>query len=86
MSGELRTAIGHNLYHLWILLAFALLGGTVLLNLRFYLFFARVKHPLFGLAVIPLHVLYFLYSGFAFAAGVALHLWHSVTRPAGAKA
>ena len=80
------TAIGHNLYQLWLLLAFALLGGIVLLNLRFYLFFARVKHPLFGLAVIPLHVLYFLYSGFAFAAGVTLHLWHSLTRPAGAKA
>ena len=75
------TAIGHNLYQLWILLAFGLLGCIVLLNLRFYLFFARVKHPLFGLAVIPLHVLYFVYSGVAFVVGVGLHLWHSMTRP-----
>lgn len=79
------TVSGHNLYQLWILLAASLLGGIVLLNLRFYLFFARVKHPLFGLAVIPLHVLYFLYSGAAFAAGLGLHLWQSLLRPTEAR-
>jgi GT2 family glycosyltransferase len=75
------TAMGHNLYQLWILLALSLLGSIVLLNLRFYLFFVRVKGPLFGLAVIPLHVFYFLYSGAAFAVGVGLHFWHSFVRP-----
>lgn len=55
-------------------LALGCLLGIVLLNLRFYLFLARVKNPLFALLVIPLHVLYYLYSGLAFAAGLVLHL------------
>lgn len=72
---------GHNLIQLWSLLAGAFLLGIVLLNLRFYLFYARVKRPLFVPVVIPLHVLFFLYSGLAFAAGFFLHLWQTL-RPA----
>lgn len=75
---------GHNLIELWSLLAGAFLAGIVLLNLRFYLFYARVKRPLFVPVVIPLHVLFFLYSGLAFVAGFILHLWqtlHPAPRP-----
>ena len=59
-----------------ILLSAALgcLAGIVLLNRRFYLFLCRVKDPLFALRVTPLHVLYYLYSSLAFAAGLFLHL------------
>ncbi len=72
---------GQTTIELWSLLAGAFLLGIVLLNLRFYLFYARVKRPLFVPVVIPLHVLFFLYSGLAFAAGFVLHLWQTL-RPA----
>lgn len=59
-----------------VIWTFAMLGGfaaIVGLNFRLYLFFARERHPLFALFVLPLHVCYFLYSGFAFGIGVGLH-------------
>ena len=59
-----------------LLLGTGFLGGIVLLNLRFYAFFSRVKSPLFVLLVLPLHVLYFLYSGLALALGLAWYAWH----------
>ena len=74
--------IGHRLIQLWSLLALAIVSGIVLLNLRFYLFYARVRRPLLLLLIIPLHVLYYLYSGFAFAVGLVLHLWRRGTRRA----
>ena len=64
----------------WTLLALAFLFGIVLLNLGFYRFLWRVKHPLFVLLVVPLHVLYYLYSSLAFAAGLILHLGHGRRR------
>ena len=68
------TALGQSLIQLWSLAALACLLGIVLLNLRFYLFLFRVKHPLFVFLVMPLHVLYYLYSSLAFLAGLLLHL------------
>jgi len=64
----------HHLIRLWSLVALACLLGIVVLNLRFYLFLSRVKHPLFALLVVPFHVLYYLYSSLAFAAGLIVHL------------
>ena len=58
----------------WWLLASACLAGMVALNLEFYLLLARVKSPLFLLLALPLHVLYYLCSGVAFASGLVLHL------------
>lgn len=58
----------------WWLLASACLAGIVALNLDFYLLLARVKSPLFVLLALPLHVLYYLCSGVAFAIGLVLHL------------
>lgn len=54
-----------------LLLAVALI---VLLNYRFYAFFARKRGVMFALAVVPLHLLYYLYSVLAFVLGVGLHL------------
>lgn len=65
--------LGHRMLQLWLLLLAALLGAIVALNLRFYVFLARVKQPAFVPLVIPLHVLYYLYSALAFAAGAVLH-------------
>ena len=73
-------AVGHNVVQLWSLLALSFFTGILLLNLRFYLFFARIKHPLFVLLVIPLHILYYLYSSLAFVAAVALYLGFKVAR------
>ncbi len=64
-------ASGRGQIQLWLLLSLGLLLGIVLLNLRFYLFLAKRKGPLFLCLAVPLHILYFLYGGlgFAFAAG-----------------
>jgi cellulose synthase/poly-beta-1,6-N-acetylglucosamine synthase-like glycosyltransferase len=57
----------------WAWVPLGLAAGIVGLNLRFYRFFARVRGWHFAAAVFPLHVLYFLYSVAAFAAGNGLH-------------
>jgi GT2 family glycosyltransferase len=59
----------------WALLVLAFLLGIILINFRFYLFFTRERQILFAALVIPLHVLYYLYSGLAFTIGVALYVW-----------
>jgi hypothetical protein len=48
--------------------------GIFLLNLRLYAFFARVRHPGFAALAFPLQLLYYLYSGLAFAVGAGLYL------------
>jgi GT2 family glycosyltransferase len=59
----------------WALLVLAFLLGIILINFRFYLFFTRERQILFAALVLPLHVLYYLYSGLAFTIGVALYVW-----------
>ena len=62
----------------------------VALNTQFYLFLAGRKHKLFAVAAVPFHLLYHLYSGFSFIAGLVRHtLWRMGSRrgastPAGA--
>ncbi|MFT7463709.1 MAG: GT2 family glycosyltransferase [Pseudohongiellaceae bacterium] len=51
-----------------------LVGAVALLNLRFYAFYAQVRGILFAAAVLPMHILYYFYSGVSFAAGMTLHL------------
>ncbi len=58
----------------WLLVALAALLAIVLLNHQVYRFFRRQRGGAFALAVIPLHVLYYGYSGLAFAAGSLAHL------------
>ena len=48
------------------LMLLALLSTLVALNGQFYMFLAGTKGVLFALAAIPLHLLYFVYSGVAF--------------------
>jgi GT2 family glycosyltransferase len=59
----------------WALAAAVLLLGIVAINRRFYAFFARERGPLFAARVVPLHVLYYLYSGVALAIGATRHAW-----------
>ncbi len=49
-------------------------GLVIALNHRFYRFLAARRGWLFALRAIPLHLLYFVYSGAAFLAGCALEL------------
>jgi hypothetical protein len=49
----------------------SLLLLLVVVNRRFYAYLADKRGPLFAAAAIPLHVFYFLYSGFAFVTGAA---------------
>ncbi len=54
-----------------------ILFGIVLLNHRFYTFFARKRGFMFALAVVPFQLLYYLYSVSGFALGVGLHFWNT---------
>jgi glycosyltransferase involved in cell wall biosynthesis len=58
----------------WPLLPLALIVGIVAINFRFYAFFLSKGRRLLVLLLLPLHLLYYLYCGLAFASGVALHL------------
>jgi glycosyltransferase involved in cell wall biosynthesis len=59
---------------IWPLLPLALIVGIVAINFRFYAFFLSKGRRLLVLLLLPLHLLYYLYCGLAFASGVALHL------------
>jgi glycosyltransferase involved in cell wall biosynthesis len=64
----------------WLGLACLLLLAIVAVNRRFYAFFAHERGLLFAVRVVPLHVLYYLYSGVALALGVARHVWTAKVR------
>ena len=59
----------------WLGLACLLLLAIVAVNRRFYAFFVRERGLWFAVRVVPLHVLYYLYSGVALAIGTARHVW-----------
>lgn len=60
---------------LWLIMALLLTIGIVVMNFPFYSFFLKEKYPLFAVMVIPLHILYYLYSMVAFVIGVTFYLW-----------
>ncbi|HWO41821.1 MAG TPA: glycosyltransferase family 2 protein [Candidatus Eisenbacteria bacterium] len=67
------AAAGIVLSFLWpgsALLTLAALAGVLLLNRKLYLFFARQNGFLFAIACVPLHLLYYLYSGVSY-----LYVW-----------
>jgi len=69
-------------FEAWGLAALAMLLAIVAINRRFYAFFARERGPVFAALVLPLHLLYYLYSGVALALGVARYVWKTkVARP-----
>ncbi len=53
-----------------------LCGLLILLNRKLYLFFAQKRSWPFAIRALPIHWLYYLYSGAAFAIGMALHMWN----------
>ena len=57
----------------WSALIAAPLVGIILLNLRLYSFFIQQRSLTFTIFIMPLHVLYYLYSSLAYAIGVAAH-------------
>jgi glycosyltransferase involved in cell wall biosynthesis len=59
----------------WMAASLVLVLLIALLNYRFYAFFLRERGAFFAIAVLPLHTLYFLYSGVAFGLGVLGHLF-----------
>lgn len=54
---------------------FFLLSMFILLNRRFYTFFSQKRGVMFAVAVIPFHMLYFLYSVTAFVIGSLIYYW-----------
>lgn len=57
---------GHGVPTLALLLLIFLFMAVVVLNRRLYTFFFRLRGPGFLLACIPLHLLYYIYSGLSF--------------------
>lgn len=53
----------------------------LLLNYELYFFFARKRSVLFALLVLPLHWLYYFYSGLSVIVGLTMHLWSSHRTP-----
>jgi glycosyltransferase involved in cell wall biosynthesis len=62
----------------WALVPLGCLLGVFALNWRFYVFFARERHPLFAALALPLHIFYYIYSGAAFGMAVTLFLWKNL--------
>lgn len=61
-------------YPLWLTaLVFLILGMFILFNRRFYAFFKQKRGTMFAIAVVPFHMLYFLYSMAAFALGTFIY-------------
>jgi cellulose synthase/poly-beta-1,6-N-acetylglucosamine synthase-like glycosyltransferase len=60
--------------HPWALYAVLPAATVVALNWRFYSFLSRHLGRLYGLAAIPLHFLYYLYSGLSFMIGLGKYL------------
>lgn len=61
------------LHPAWLGLSLAALAPVLWINRGLYGLFARRKGALFMLAAVPLHLLYFVYGGLAFAWTRALH-------------
>ena len=60
------------------------LVALIVLNTQFYLFLAAKQNRTFAMAAVPFHLLYLLYSGISFLAGMTrFYLFRSAPRPAG---
>jgi glycosyltransferase involved in cell wall biosynthesis len=51
------------------------------LNRKYYYFFARLRGPIFALAVLPFQLFYYFYSLIAFGAGYTIHHARAWSRP-----
>jgi hypothetical protein len=59
-----------------------LVGFVIAVNARFYGFFYRVRGFWFTLGVVPLHMVYYLYSVTGFAVGTLQHRLASASKRA----
>ena len=67
-------------YARWWAVAISIpLAGVVCLNASFYRYFLRHRGWLFTAAVLPMQILYYLYSGMALVAGTLQH-WRDTRR------
>jgi GT2 family glycosyltransferase len=65
--------------HLWLLLiALIALVASVVVNRSFYRLLVRVRGWPFAICTVPLHTLYFLYSGLSFIIGLVCYGWRAV--------
>jgi glycosyltransferase involved in cell wall biosynthesis len=53
------------------IISFITFSTIVLINARFYKFFLKSRGVLFAIRVLPMHLLYYLYSGLSFVLGMA---------------
>jgi hypothetical protein len=66
-------------FPVWLLTPLLLmLALIILLNFQFYAFFARKRGVIFALAVVPFHLLYYLYSVTAFTLAAGLHVFSAL--------
>ncbi len=74
--GSVAAAI---LFRRWLpaVLALLLVLGIVVANAKFYKFFARERGWWFTVRVVPMHLLYYLYSVIGFAVGAVWHRMRS---------
>ena len=74
LGGLFAAAAFLTLFYLpsnWLIYSVLMVAlAMVALNTQFYLFLAGRQHKLFAVAAIPFHLLYHLYSGFSFVAGL----------------
>lgn len=69
-----------------VLICFGIMATLGVMNSQFYLFLAGKRGVPFMLAAIPFHLLYHLYNGFSFIAGIFRYRWMSSSVPADAEA
>jgi len=77
-------AIAYFLHHLprhpLIFSFFLVAAAIVVINNQFYMFLAVKQGRLFALAALPFHLLYHLYNGISFVAGLAHYFWRKLVR------
>jgi GT2 family glycosyltransferase len=59
---------------------FLVAAAIVMINTQFYAFLAAKQGRLFALAAVPFHLLYHLYNGFSFVAGLLRYSWTKASR------
>ena len=72
--------VAHLPNHYLVFAFFVVSALIVILNNQFYFFLAAKQGRFFALAAFPFHVLYHLYNGISFAAGLTRYSWRRLLR------
>ncbi|HSW50893.1 MAG TPA: glycosyltransferase family A protein [Bryobacteraceae bacterium] len=78
--GAIAYFLTHMPRHPLIFAVFLVAAAIVVVNNQFYTFLAAKQGRLFALAAVPFHLLYHLYNGISFAAGVVRFYWRKLAR------